>query len=298
MIQVKQGYRRKQGASSATYLKIRKNLITAIPYIAAVPFLVFIVFPFLWMVITSFRIPEEIYSLSPNPFRITKLTFQHYKFLFETTQFTTWYRNTLVVTTTTTVLSVSVSLLAGYSLARLKFTGAHAMGMGIFFTYLVPPSLLFIPLFIILSRLQLHDTPYALILTYPTFMIPFCTWLLMGYFANIPRDIEDAAMVDGATRLQVLTKVVFPAAKPGIIAAIIFSFLASWGHLLYASAFVSKNSNKVLTSAVVTSLIRGDVYYYGSLMAGAVLTSVPVIILFSFILDHYVAGLTQGATKY
>ncbi len=295
---MKQNYRNKRNTSSGTYLRVRKTLITIIPYIAVIPFLIFIVFPYAWMVITSFRIPEEIYSLSSNPFYITKMTFEHYKFLFQTTQFTTWYRNSVLVTTITTVLSVSVSLLAGYSLARLKFRGARTIGMGIFFTYLVPPSLLFIPLFIILGKLRLLDTHYALILSYPTFMIPFCTWLLMGYFANIPRAIEDAAMVDGATRLQVLFKVVFPAAKPGIIAAIIFSFLTSWGHLLYASAFISKNSNKVLTSAVVTSLIRGDVYYYGPLMAAAVLTSVPVIILFSFILDNYVAGLTQGATKY
>ena len=250
------------------------------------------------MVITSFRISSEIYSLQPNTFIIETVTLEHYRFLFKTTQFLTWYRNTLIVAGVTTFVSVTVSLLAGYSLARLRFKGSRTMGMGIFFTYLIPPSLLFIPLSTILGRMDMIDSIFALFFTYPTFMIPFCTWLLMGYFANIPKDIEEAALVDGATRLQTLIKIVFPAARPGIVAAIIFSFLASWGHLLYATAFTSRDSNKVLTTAVVTSLIRGDVYYYGSLMAGAVLTCVPVVILFSFILDNYVAGLTQGATKY
>jgi len=278
--------------------KAQRSLRIAVPYIVVIPFLIFIVFPFLWMVITSFRIPSEIYTLSPNPFHITTVTLQHYRYLFKETLFAVWYRNSLIIATVTTTLSVGVSLLAGYSLARLRFRGSRAMGVGIFFTYLIPPTLLFIPLAIILNRLNLLDTLYSLIFSYPTFMIPFCTWLLMGYFASIPRNIEEAAMVDGATRLQVLFKVVFPIARPGIIATVIFSFLTAWGHLLYASAFTSRSEVKVLTTGVVTNLIRGDTYYYGSLMAGAVLTAVPVVIMFSFILDNYVAGLTKGATKY
>jgi multiple sugar transport system permease protein len=277
---------------------LQKKLTVALPYVAVIPFLLFIIFPFLWMVLTSFRTSSEIYSMSPNPFRLTKITLEHYIFLFETTLFTRWYINTLLVAGTTTIISVCASLLAGYSLARLRFRGSRVIGMGVFFAYLVPASLLFIPLSVILGRLDLLDNLLSLILTYPTFMIPFCTWLLMGYFANIPKDIEEAALVDGASRLQTLLRVVFPAALPGIVASTIFSFLASWGHLLYAVAFTSRAENNVLTNALVTSLIRGDVYYYGSLMAGAVMVAIPVVVLFSFILDYYVQGLTQGATKF
>lgn len=278
--------------------KFRKRFVTVLPYIAFIPFFIFIVFPFAWMVLTSFKTTAEIYSFSPNPFKISTFTLDRYKFLFTKTLFVRWYLNTLYVASTTTVISVFVSLLAGYSLARIRFKGAKTIGMAVFFTYLVPPSLLFISLSWVLGRLNLTDSPLALILTYPTFMIPFCTWLLMGYFANIPKEIEEAALVDGASRLQTLVRIVLPSAMPGIIASTIFSFLVAWGHLLYAVAFTSRDTNKVLTTALVTSLIRGDVYFYGELMAGAVMVAVPVIIMFSFILDYYVQGLTQGATKY
>ena len=188
------------------------------------------------------------------------------------------------------------SVLAAYAIERLRFRGSRYVGMSIFLAYLVPPSILFIPLAAIVYKLQLFDTRLALILTYPTFLIPFATWLLMGYFKSIPLELEECALIDGATPLQILVKIILPLAVPGLISAGIFAFTLSWNEFIYALTFVSSSEVKTVPVAVVTELVEGDVYHWGSLMAGALLGSLPVAVLYSFFVEYYVSGLT-GAVK-
>ena len=191
-------------------------------------------------------------------------------------------------------MSIVLSILAGYSLSRLRFRGASSFGTAVFITYLVPPTLLFLPLSQVVSWLGLSDSIYALMVTYPTFLVPFCTWLLMGYFRTVPREVEECALVDGATRMQTLLRIVLPMAVPGIICALLFSFTLCWNEFTYALTFVSQSANKTAVVGVTADLIRGDIYYWGSLMAGAVLASVPVVIVYVLFLDYYVSGLTAG----
>ena len=195
-----------------------------------------------------------------------------------------------------TFFSLFASVLAAYAIERLRFSGSRQIGLGIFLAYLVPPSILFIPLAYIVFKLGLYDTRWALILTYPTFLIPFCTWLLMGYFRSIPFELEECALIDGASRLQILTKIVLPLAVPGLISAGIFAFTLSWNEFIYALTFISSSENKTVPVGVVTELVEGDVYHWGALMAGALLGSVPVAVMYSFFVEHYVAGMT-GAVK-
>jgi len=264
-----------------------------------IPFAVFALSPFIWMLITALQSNKELYNLASNPFIIEEgITFEHFGFLFNKTLFKTWFANSAIVSGTVTSISILVSVFAGYSLTRIKFRGAKTIGLGVFLTYLVPPTLLFIPLYRIVSFLGVGNSILSLILTYPTFTIPFSTWLLMGYFSNIPRELEEAAMIDGASWLQSLLKVTFPLAIPGIVAATLFCFTLSWAHLIYALAFISQSSRKPLTSAMIADLIRGDIFYWGPLMAGALLASVPIVFVYSFLLDYYVAGLTKGAVKF
>jgi multiple sugar transport system permease protein len=204
--------------------------------------------------------------------------------------------NTIVVSVVSTFASLAASVLAAYAIERLRFRGAKATGMAIFLAYLVPPSILFIPLAAIVFQLGLFDTRWALILTYPTFLIPFCTWLLMGYFRTIPYELEECALIDGATRWQILTKIVLPLAVPGLISAGIFAFTLSWNEFIYALTFVSSSEVKTVPVGVVTELVEGDVYHWGALMAGALLGSLPVAILYSFFVEYYVSGMT-GAVK-
>jgi len=207
-----------------------------------------------------------------------------------------WLYNTMFIALISTIISLFCGLLAGYALARLKFPMAGALGTSIFVTYLVPPTLLFIPLAGVIRNFRLQDSPWALILTYPTFLIPFCTWLLMGYFKTIPRELEDCARIDGATRLQAMIRIIFPIAIPGILSAGIFAFTLSWNEFIYALVFLSSPQQKTVSVGVVSELIRGDVYFWGPLMAGALLGSVPVALIYSFFVEHYVTGLT-GAVK-
>jgi multiple sugar transport system permease protein len=196
-----------------------------------------------------------------------------------------------------TSASVVISILAGYSLARLRFRGAGSFGTAVFVTYLVPPTLLFLPLSQVVVWLGIADTIWALIVTYPTFLVPFSTWLLMGYFRTIPREIEECALVDGASRMQTLLRIALPMAIPGIVCVILFGFTLTWNEFIYALTFVSQSTNKTAIVGVTADLIRGDIYYWGSLMAGAVLASVPVVACYVFFLDYYVSGLTAGAVK-
>lgn len=259
-------------------------------------FLFVLLFPFYWMGVTSFKPNEELLSRDANPFWVVKPTLAHFhKLLFETS-YPSWLWNTVLVSVVATFASLAASVLAAYAIERLRFSGAKQVGLSIFLAYLVPPSILFIPLATIVFELGLFDTRWALILTYPTFLIPFSTWLLMGYFRSIPYELEECALIDGATRWQILTKIILPLAVPGLISAGIFAFTLSWNEFIYALTFVSSSEVKTVPVGVVTELVEGDVYHWGSLMAGALLGSLPVAILYSFFVEYYVSGLT-GSVK-
>jgi len=265
-------------------------------YIPLFMFLTVLLFPFYWMAITSVKTDAELYSAKSVPFLLFSFTGEHWRVLMQDTLFLRWAWNTLLIATVSTALSLIAGTLAGYSLSRLRFPGSSTFGISIFVTYLVPPTLLFIPLADVVSDLGLYDSPWALILTYPTFLVPFSTWLLMGYFATIPKELEECARIDGATRLQAMFKVVLPLGLPGLLSAGIFSFTLSWNEFLYALVFISSPEQKTIPVGVVSELIKGDVFFWGSLMAGALFGSVPVAIVYSFFVEHYVSGIT-GAVK-
>jgi multiple sugar transport system permease protein len=263
-------------------------------------FILGLLFPFYWMLVTTVRPDRELYRpwLAPNytPFWTFHPTLDHVRYLLEETLFNRWMLNTLFISVVATAISLFCGILAGYALSRLKFRFAGMLGTGIFITYLVPQTLLFIPLADIIRNFRLGDTPWALILTYPTFLIPFCTWLLMGYFKAIPRELEECARIDGATRWKAMVYIILPIAVPGILSAGIFAFTLSWNEFIYALVFLSSPEQKTVSVGVTSELVRGDVFYWGSLMAGALLGSVPVAIIYSFFVEHYVAGIT-GSVK-
>jgi multiple sugar transport system permease protein len=258
---------------------------------------VFLLFPFAWMLIVSIKPDQLLLDTRINPFAIVSPTLENYRYLLQETAFPRWIWNTLVVTVGATALSLFCSILIGYALGRFRFRGGNTLGIAIFLLYLVPPTLLFIPLSQIVSRLGLYNSYWALILIYPTFLIPFASWLLMGYFRTISRELEDAALVDGATRLQAMTRIVLPLAIPGVLSAGIFCFTLGWNEFLYALVFMGSGDMKTVPVGVVSDLIRADVYFWGSLMAAGILGSVPVAIAYAFLVDNYVSGLTAGATK-
>jgi multiple sugar transport system permease protein len=272
---------------------LRKAMTTYLPLGA---FVFVLLFPFYWMVITSFKSDEELLGRGGNPFWLHHPTMEHVKKLLFETSYPQWMWNTLLVSVTSTFTSLFASVFAAYAIERLRFKGARHVGLAIFLAYLVPPSILFIPLAAVVFQLGIFDTRLALILTYPTFLIPFCTWLLMGYFRSIPFELEECALIDGATRWQILVKIILPLAVPGLISAGIFAFTLSWNEFIYALTFVSSSEIKTIPIGVVTELVEGDVYHWGSLMAGALLGSVPVAIIYSFFVEYYVAGMT-GSIK-
>jgi multiple sugar transport system permease protein len=265
-------------------------------YIPLFMFLVVLLFPFYWMIITSLKPDVELYNARNAPFLVWKPTLTHWLYLLKNTLFTRWAVNTLWIATASTAISLFAGVLAGYSLSRLRFPGSTSFGILIFITYLVPPTLLFIPLASVIAELSLLDSPWALILTYPTFLVPFSAWLLMGYFKTIPRELEECARIDGATRLQAMTKIILPLGMPGILSAGIFSFTLSWNEFLYALVFISSPQQKTIPVGVVSELIKGDVFFWGSLMAGALIGSIPIAFVYSFFVEYYVAGMT-GAVK-
>jgi multiple sugar transport system permease protein len=263
-----------------------------------VPFLVFALFPFYHMALTSLKQDRELYDRHALPLVIRQgPTLDHYVKLVRETEFLTWTKNSLMVTVLATSASVVIGTVAAYALARLKFFGVGSFGTGIFVTYLVPTSLLFLPLAQVVNWLGLGDSKWALIVTYPTFLVPFCTWLLMGYFRTVPKEVEECAMVDGATRIQALWRIVLPIAVPGLVCAVLFAFTLSWNEFIYALTFTSSSDQITASVGVTGELIRGDIYFWGELMAGAILGSVPIVILYVFFLDYYVSGLTAGAVK-
>ena len=281
-------------------------------YLNVIFICVITLFPFYWMVLTAFKENRELNDTVMNPFIFNMPpTWEHFEFLFVKTKYATWIVNTLLVSIISTTVSVLVSIMAGYSLGRLRFRGANWLGWAIFVTYLVPPTLLFIPLTEVVSKIDLPlniwkgdltpqpilNSIWSLILVYPTFLVPFGTWLLIGYFKGIPRELEESALVDGATRIQAMTKIIVPLALPGLLSVAIFAFTLSWNEFIYALVFISDVETKTVPVGVISELIRGDVFFWGELMAGALLGSVPVAIIYSFFVDYFVSGLTAGAVK-
>ena len=266
-------------------------------YLPLTFFMVFLMFPFYWMLIVSVKPNSDLLNTTMNPFLLTSMTLDHYSYLFTDTAFMRYTMNTFVVTVGSTVLSLATSILIGYALGRFRFRGGSFMGAVIFLAYLIPPTLLFIPLSQVVANLGVYNTYWSLIFTYPTFLIPFASWLLMGYFRTIAVDLEHAAMVDGATRIEAMRHIVLPLALPGILSAGIFCFTLAWNEFLYALVFMGSGNMKTLPVGVVTDLIRADVYFWGSLMAAGILGSVPVAVAYSFFVDNYISGMTAGATK-
>ena len=271
----------------------RQFFMTYLPLLA---FLFVLLFPFYWMGVTTFKPDNELLSRDGNPFWIISPTLAHIEKLLFKTEYPQWMWNTVVVSVTATFFSLLASVFAAYAIERLRFSGAKNVGLGIFLAYLVPPSILFIPLASVVFQMGLFDTRLALILTYPTFLIPFCTWLLMGYFRSIPMELEECALIDGANRWEILVKIILPLAVPGLISAGIFAFTLSWNEFIYALTFVSSSEMKTLPVGVVTELVEGDVYHWGALMAGALVGSLPVAVIYSFFVEYYVSGMT-GSVK-
>ncbi len=259
--------------------------------------LVVLLFPFYWMALTSIKPDEQLLDFEKySPFWTWNPTFKHIAKLLFDTDYPRWLWNTMLVATCATAISIGASVLAAYAIVRLRYRGAQWVGGAIFLAYLVPPSILFIPLSTVVFQYGLFDTPFALILTYPTILIPFSTWLLMGYFKTIPFELEECALIDGASRWQILVKIVLPLAIPGLISAFIFCFTLCWNEFIYALTFISSTQYKTVPVAIVTALVDGDIYRWGSLMAGALLGSLPVAIFYMFFVEYYVSSLT-GAVK-
>jgi multiple sugar transport system permease protein len=283
-------------AQGMSYLNRLPRRIVVL-YLPLAIFVFVLIFPFYWMAITAVKPNSQLTDYNNySPFWVVKPTLDHIKYLLFETSYPGWLWNTLVVAVCATALSLVASVLAAYAIERVRFSGSRPVGLLIFLAYLVPPSILFIPLAVIVFKFGIYDTKLALIFTYPTFLIPFCTWLLMGYFRSIPFELEESALVDGASRWQILIKVILPLAVPGLISAGIFAFTLSWNEFIYALTFIQSSENKTVPVGVLTELVRGDVFEWGSLMAGALFGSLPVVILYSFFVDYYVSSMT-GAVK-
>jgi multiple sugar transport system permease protein len=266
-------------------------------YLPLAAYVVFLLFPFYWMSMVSLKPTPDLFELKYNPFWVQHFTMENYLYLFQNTDFPEWVKNTIIVSVTSTAISLICSVLIGYALARLRFPGSNFLGVGIFLAYLVPPTLLFLPLAQVIAKLGLYNTYWALILTYPTQLIPFASWLLMGYFRTIPKEIEESAMADGCTRLATLVRIILPLSVPGLLSAGIFCFTLCWNEFLYALIFMSSGPMKTIPVGTVSDLIKADTLFWGALMASAVLGSFPIALLYSFFVKHYVSGLTAGAVK-
>lgn len=266
-------------------------------YLPLALFVFVLLFPFYWMAITAVKPNAQLTDYENySPFWVVGATLDHIKYLLFETSYPGWLWNTMLVAMASTILSLIASVAGAYAIERIRFTGSRSVGLLIFLAYLVPPSILFIPLAFIVFKIGIYDSRLALIFTYPTFLIPFCTWLLMGYFRSIPFELEESALVDGANRWQILTKIILPLAVPGLISAGIFAFTLSWNEFIYALTFIQSSENKTVPVGVLTELVRGDIFEWGALMAGALFGSLPVVILYSFFVDHYVSSMT-GAVK-
>ncbi len=267
-------------------------------YAAVIALVVFAAFPFYWMLITTFKADGDLYDLKSIPYWFnTAPTLEHIEYLFADTLFVQWLANSALIGLCVVVITLLVALPAGYSLARMPGRTAETLGIGIFLTYLVPPTLLFLPLSRIVSQLGLQDSLWSLVVVYPTFTIPFCTWLLMGFFKSVPREIEEAAIVDGCTVIGAFVKTVLPLSLPAILTVVIFAFSLTMQEFVYALTFISSSDEKPVTLGVATDLIRGDIFYWGELMGAALIASVPVAIAYNLFLDRFISGITGGAVK-
>jgi multiple sugar transport system permease protein len=267
-------------------------------YFFLVLFAIFFLMPPYYMIVTSLKTNAEVAHMTTNPWFIADgVTLEHFRTLLGATDFLIYFKNSAIVTVCVVAITMVVSVLAAFSLGRMKFWGSGMLATGIFLTYLVPDTLLFIPLFQLVRGLDLLNSYWGMVLVYPTLTVPFCTWIMIGYFASIPKELDEAAMIDGANHMQMLLKIFIPVAMPGIIAAMIFAFTVSWAAFVYPLAFLYSSDQQVLTVGTVTSLIRADVYQWGMLMAGALLAAAPPLIIYAFLMDYYIAGLTAGATK-
>jgi multiple sugar transport system permease protein len=274
----------------------RWALVTS--YVFLVVFAIFFLIPPYYMVVTALKGDAEMAHMATNPWIVADgITLDQFRILLTKTDFLIFFRNTAVVTTCVVVITMVVSVLGAFSLGRMKFWGSSILATGIFLTYLVPDTLLFIPLFQIVKALGLLNSYWGLVVVYPTLTVPFCTWIMIGYFQSIPKELDEAALIDGAGHMQMLTKIFIPVALPGIIAATIFAFTVSWAAFVYPMAFLYSADQQVLTVGTVTTMIRGDVYAWGMLMAGALVAAAPPLVIYAFLMDYYIAGLTAGATK-
>ena len=271
-------------------------------YFFLILFVIFFLLPPIYMLITSLKTSAEI-SAARNPWWVFNPTLENYRELLTSSQYLGYFRNSAIVSVIVVTITMLISVPAAFALSRMKFWGSATLATGVFLTYLVPDTLLFIPLFKMFATfsewtgIQLINRWYVLLILYPTLTVPFCTWIMIGYFASIPKELDEAALIDGAGWLQTLTKIFIPVALPGLIAATIFAFTVSWAQFLYPLAFTTSTEQLVLPVGIITSLIKGDVFNWGQIMTGALLGAAPPLIIYAFLMDYYIAGLTAGATK-
>jgi len=266
-------------------------------YVALLLFVFFFLIPPIYTLITSLKTSKEISSLQGSPWLVQNPTLDNFWELITAPNYQTFFLNSVKITIVVVVITMIISVLAAFALARMRFWGSATLATGVFLTYLVPESLLFIPMFQIIGKLGLMNNTWCLVLLYPTLSVPFCTWIMIGYFASIPKELDEAALIDGASYMQMLWKIFIPVAMPGIIAATIFAFTVSWGQFLYPMAFLYSSDQMTLTVGIVSELIRGDVFQWGKIMAGSLMAALPPVIIYAFLMDYYIAGLTAGATK-
>ena len=281
-------------------VSLRRNRRWAliVSYVFLVMFAIFFLLPPYYMVVTALKSDAEMARMATSPwFIFDGVTLDQFRILLTQTDFLIFFKNTIIVTLCVVAITMVVSILAAFSLGRMKFWGSSVLATGIFLTYLVPDTLLFIPMFQIVKSIGLLNSYWGMVLVYPTLTVPFCTWIMIGYFQSIPKELDEAALIDGAGHMQMLTKIFIPVALPGIIAAMIFAFTVSWAAFVYPMAFLYSADQQVLTVGTVTSLIRADVYKWGMLMAGALVAAAPPLVIYAFLMDYYIAGLTAGATK-
>jgi multiple sugar transport system permease protein len=272
---------------------VRRHLLI---YAGVTPFVVIAVFPIVWMAITAFKQDADLYRMDQFPFWFHHPpTLEHFERLFTQTYFGVQLLNTLLLASCVMAITMVAAVPAGYALARLRLPGAENLGIAIFATYLVPSIILFIPLARVVGALGLFDSWWALVVVYPGFTIPFCTWTMMGYFKTVPAEIEEAAWVDGCSRLEAIWRVMLPVSLPGFAITAVFAFSLAMQEYLYAVVYVAPRAEKVVTVGLATALIRGDIFYWGSLMAGGLLVGLPVALLYSFVLDHFIQGLTGAS---
>ena len=266
-------------------------------YISLIFSAIILLTPPVYMLITSLKTSAELADQKGNPWIVRNPTLDNYWELITNSLFQGFFINSVIVTVVVVALTMVISILAAFALARMRFWGSQVLATGVFLTYLVPDTLLFIPLYQIVGGLGLLNSIWGLVLVYPTLTVPFCTWIMIGYFASIPKELDEAALIDGATWPQMLLKIFVPVALPGIIAATIFAFTVSWAAFVYPTAFITTPDQMPLTIGVVSQLVRGDVFVWGQITAGALLAALPPVIVYAFLMDYYIAGLTAGATK-